>query len=45
MHSGKALGPKPTKISRKVGGTFTLFGGRIVGRHLELVRNERIVQA
>ena len=36
---------KPTAISREVGGTFTLFGGRIVGRHLELVPNERIVQA
>jgi len=36
---------KPTQISREAGGTFTLFGGHIVGRHLELVPNERIVQA
>jgi len=35
----------PTQISREVGGSFTLFGGRIVGRHLELVPNQRIVQA
>jgi activator of HSP90 ATPase len=35
----------PTEISREVGGAFTLFGGRIVGRHLELLPNQRIVQA
>jgi activator of HSP90 ATPase len=45
MQDGKALGAKPTEISRQVGGTFTIFGGHIVGRHLELVLNERIVQA
>jgi activator of HSP90 ATPase len=45
MQSGGSLGPKPMEISREVGGTFTLFGGHIVGRHLELVPNERIVQA
>ena len=45
MQDGKALGGKPTEISRQVGGTFTIFGGHIVGRHLELVPNERIVQA
>jgi activator of HSP90 ATPase len=28
-----------------VGGTFALFGGYIVGRHIELVPNELIVQA
>jgi activator of HSP90 ATPase len=28
-----------------VGGTFTLFGGHIIGRHLELVPDEWIVQA
>lgn len=36
---------KPTEISRDVGGAFTLFGGYIVGRNLELVANELIVQA
>lgn len=39
------LGDKPTRISREVGGAFTLFGGYITGRHVELVPNERIVQA
>jgi activator of HSP90 ATPase len=36
---------KPTEISRQVGGTFILFGGYIVGRHIELVPNELVVQA
>jgi uncharacterized protein YndB with AHSA1/START domain len=36
---------KPTAISPHVGGTFALFGGYIVGRHIELVANELIVQA
>lgn len=45
MQSGVALGNKPTQISREAGGTFTLFGGHIIGRHVELVPNERIVQA
>ena len=35
----------PAQISRAVGGTFALFGGHIVGRHLELVPFQRIVQA
>jgi uncharacterized protein YndB with AHSA1/START domain len=35
----------PTQISTEVGGTFSTFGGLIVGRHIELVPNERIVQA
>jgi activator of HSP90 ATPase len=39
------LGDKPAEISREVGGAFTLFGGYITGRHIELVPNERIVQA
>jgi activator of HSP90 ATPase len=40
-----SLGNKPTEISPEVGGAFRLFGGHIVGRHIELVANERIVQA
>jgi hypothetical protein len=28
-----------------VGGAFTLFGGHITGRHIELVPDQRIVQA
>jgi activator of HSP90 ATPase len=39
------LGGKPTEISREVGGAFTLFGGYVTGRHVELVPNQRIVQA
>jgi activator of HSP90 ATPase len=39
------LGDKPAEISREVGGAFTLFGGYITGRQVELVPNERIVQA
>jgi len=39
------LGNKPAEISREVGGAFALFGGYITGRHVELVPNERIVQA
>ena len=40
-----ALGTKPTEISTEVGGAFVLFGGHIVGRQIELVPNERIIQA
>lgn len=39
------LSDKPAEISREVGGAFALFGGYITGRHIELVPNERIVQA
>jgi activator of HSP90 ATPase len=42
---GSSASAPPTEISPDAGGTFTLFGGRIVGRHIELVPNERIVQA
>lgn len=45
MQSGMALGNKRTQIGREAGSPFTLFGGHIVGRHIELVPNERIVQA
>jgi activator of HSP90 ATPase len=43
--AGMSLGTTPIEISREVGGAFSLFGGHIVGRHLELVLNDRIVQA
>jgi uncharacterized protein YndB with AHSA1/START domain len=39
------LPEKPAEISREEGGVFKLFGGYITGRHVELVPNERIVQA
>ena len=45
MKSGMPPGATPTELSREVGGAFSLFGGYIVGRHVELVPNERIVQA
>ena len=45
MQSGMSLGTAPTEISTQAGGPFTLFGGHIVGRQIELVPNERIVQA
>jgi activator of HSP90 ATPase len=32
-------------ISREAGGAFSLFGGHIIGRNVELVPNQRIVQA
>jgi len=35
----------PAQISQEVGGAFSLFGGHIVGRHVELVVDLRIVQA
>jgi activator of HSP90 ATPase len=34
-----------TQISREVGGSFSMFGGVILGRHIELVPDESIVQA
>src|SRR4030095_4452369 len=43
--AGMSYGKKPTDISRQAGGAFSLFGGYIVGRHIELTPNERVVQA
>jgi activator of HSP90 ATPase len=40
-----AADAKPTSISREVGGPFTLFGGYITGRNLELLGDERLVQS
>src|ERR1700721_2528965 len=34
-----------TKNSKEVGGSFSIFGGVITERHIELVPDERIVQA
>ena len=45
VKSGMVSGATPAEISREVGGAFSLFGGYISGRHVELVPNERIVQA
>lgn len=41
---GKATGA-PAEIAEDAGGAFSCFGGQITGRHIELVPNERIVQA
>jgi activator of HSP90 ATPase len=35
----------PAEIDPKAGGAFSTFGGLIVGRNVELVPNQRIVQA
>jgi activator of HSP90 ATPase len=40
-----AAGAKPTSISTEIGGSFTLFGGYVTGRHLEMLPGERLVQA
>ncbi len=45
VKSGMVSGATPAEISREVGGAFSLFGGYIVGRIVELVPSERIVQA
>jgi len=44
MKSGMAPGGKPTEVGREAGGTFSLFGGYVTGRQIELMPNERIVQ-
>jgi len=40
-----ALQHKAASIDARPGGAFELFGGYVTGRFLELVRDERIVQA
>lgn len=45
MRSGMKLGDKPAAISHEAGGAFTIFGGHIIGRHIELVPGRRVVQA
>jgi activator of HSP90 ATPase len=45
MQAGKSFGTTPTAISREVGGAFSIFGGHIIGCQIELVPNQRIVQA
>jgi activator of HSP90 ATPase len=36
---------RPAEIDPKAGGAFSMFGGLIAGRNIELVTNQRIVQA
>jgi activator of HSP90 ATPase len=45
MKSGMPPDAKPTEIGKEAGGAFVLFGGHILGRHIELVPDERLVQA
>ena len=40
-----AFSGEPAEINHDVGGAFSMFGGRIVGRNVELVPDQRIVQA
>ena len=40
-----ALGTRPTHISAEAGGAFVIFGGHIIGRQIDLVPNQRIIQA
>ena len=45
VQSGMASGTAPTEITNTPGGAFSFFGGYISGRNIELVPNERIIQA
>jgi activator of HSP90 ATPase len=38
------LTAKPAQIDREAGGVFSIFGAYIVGRQIELIPNQRIVQ-
>jgi uncharacterized protein YndB with AHSA1/START domain len=38
-------GGAAAQINPEVGGSFSCFGGQIVGRNVELVPNQRVVQA
>jgi uncharacterized protein YndB with AHSA1/START domain len=45
VKTGTVKVTQPAQISAVVGGEFSLFGGYITGRQIELVPNVRIVQA
>lgn len=45
VQSGMVPAEKSVEVSPDAGGAFSAFGGHITGRHVELVPNERIVQA
>jgi uncharacterized protein YndB with AHSA1/START domain len=38
-------GGAPAEIDAKAGGSFSCFGGHIIGRNIELVPGKRVVQA
>jgi uncharacterized protein YndB with AHSA1/START domain len=44
VKTGMVKAPSPAEISREAGGAFSLYGGYLTGRQIELVPNERIVQ-
>jgi activator of HSP90 ATPase len=45
MKGGMPPGAKPAAISHEAGGVFSLFAGLIVGRNIEMIPNQRLVQA
>lgn len=45
VKSGMVKPTKPAEIHREAGGAFSLFGGHISGRIIELLPNKRLVQA
>jgi uncharacterized protein YndB with AHSA1/START domain len=45
VQSGMVPANKPTELSREPGGAFSLFGGYVTGRNIELVPGKRLVQA
>lgn len=45
VQSGMVPAGKPVEVSSEAGSAFSAFGGHITGRQIELVRDERIVQA
>jgi activator of HSP90 ATPase len=40
-----AFSGSPAQIQREAGGALSLVGGRVTGRNVELIPNQRIVQA
>ena len=45
MKSGMISASKPAELSSEAGAAFSLFGGYVTGRNVELIPNQRIVQA
>jgi activator of HSP90 ATPase len=45
VQSGMAPTASPTEIANAPGGAFSFFGGYVSGRNIDLVPNERIIQA
>lgn len=45
VKSGMVSAAVPAKIAREAGGEFSIFGGHITGRIIELVQDVRVVQA